>query len=829
MKWPEKIIRTTKDNIIIAFTLVLLVFSSLSHAFNSQEQYENYVTNAAGMQYLGDLNSCVDLHKFVNVFQLNDLYNVVMPATIDQGDEISETDRRLINAEIVGPVVARAALYTTALVVPGMQVFLAGAIAVETIVQLDTCTNLYVIQPYEYANMKMGGSDYLQPTKTNGYWKNTAPCAATAYDIPYYFQCDDDKAPGYNSVICDPYVCDNPSAPVYVSRHCTGQTYVANCSCSAGNKPDPYCYRSAFAGKVGSIVVGYDGGLIRRISNNRARFSPDEKYSVNPGSGAQGRSTWTNVRGGIPIFLTSYYTLNQNSGAIQGCVIAPLTFLPTLIGCSTIAPPLEQPVVITQLTGFCSYLMAPRSDLQELGNEIMKGTFGGQAINNTIPISRFLKSEMHFTSIMVGCVKDMLVKIFMTNAASGQSSFLEVVQHNLRGFILAVLSLYVSLVGIKIMLSEGELKRSDYIMFLVKFGMVLALNTSSFWYQPDPNGGPGSGIFPALIYGSDELSSMFVGALAANDPLQLCSYPYNGAELLTDRVVTLQNAGVSTAGYNGVKLSVWDMLDCKMINYLNLGSCHYDGMGMLISVLISVGFVFGLNIMFAVVLLIFAYFTVSMTFKFARISILASIAISTLVLMSPIFACFMLFDKTMPIFQAWIKSLIGHMLYPAFLMAYFCLVIMTLDSVYYGDINISAATAQVASQGRSVSRSQIFMEACKGSRSVFCNTVAKMQDPCTNDVSNISDLYTEKTSVWGITVKTIQASVVSKYLLSMVNVMLFAMLFYFLMDATIAFIATLVSAEGLEAVAGSGILSVVMGKFVSAIKDMMLPKKGGGG
>ena len=69
---------------------------------------------------------------------------------------------------------------------------------------------------------------------------------------------------------------------------------------------------------------------------------------------------------------------------------------------------------------------------------------------------------------------------------------------------------------------------------------------------------------------------------------------------------------------------------------------------------------------------------------------------------------------------------------------------------------------------------------------------------------------------------------VSKYLLSMVNVMLFAMLFYFLMDATIAFIATLVSAEGLEAVAGSGILSVVMGKFVSAIKDMMLPKKGGG-
>lgn len=808
---------------IIVILGASLISATDANAFDSQKQYENYVTDQSGISYLNDADSCTTLKKFINIFGLNDLYNVVMPTYIDQDHDINATDKAIITAEIIAPAAAYAAAY----VVPGAQVLLLGAVAANVMILLDICTNVYIMQPNEYANYLMGGGDYVKAGQdSNGTWYNAAPCAATAFDIQYYFQCNNSTQAGYSRTMCDAYVNCDP-----VSGACTSNgvvNTVCNSSSTPPIRPDPYYYSTqtnAFNGKVGSIVFARDGGntFISRLSNGRKRFSPGKIYSVNPGGGAASRSIFVMES---PVYLTSYYRVNQSSGTVEACLISPLTIIPVLIGCAPVAPPLERPVMAPTFAQRCVYIMKPRSDLNSLGTAVINNTLSGGSASYAIPIARFLKSDMHFTSTMVGCVQDMVVSV-LTQDISGQLSFLELVQARMRSFVFATLCLYVALVGIKIMLSEGGLKRSDYIMFLVKFAMVLYLNTGAFWATTDQYGGKGLGVFQALIDGQGELESMFVSSLTDNDPLSQCAYLYNNKQLLTDQTITNSGNVLATNGYAGVRLSVWDMLDCKMANYLNLGSCHYEGQGMLISMIVGLC---ALMPAAALIFIFFAYFTISTVFKFARISILVAIVMSTLVIVSPIFACFMLFDKTMPMFKAWVKSLIGTMLYPAFLMAYFSLMVLTIDTVYYGDINIAGALQTLSPNGESITRKQLLEQACKDSKSVYCATVSRMGDPCANDVSNYSSQYSSQTTVLGSTSATnvIKDVVLSKYLIPMIRVLLFSLLFYFLMDASIGFIGALAGAEEVASVGSSGILSSLMSMFFNKIIAMATSKGGGG-
>ena len=50
-------------------------------------------------------------------------------------------------------------------------------------------------------------------------------------------------------------------------------------------------------------------------------------------------------------------------------------------------------------------------------------------------------------------------------------------------------------------------------MFIVKFAMVLYLNTGAFWAEKDSSGNSGLGVFSVLMSGQDYLASIFVDAL----------------------------------------------------------------------------------------------------------------------------------------------------------------------------------------------------------------------------------------------------------------------------------------------------------------------------
>ncbi len=56
-----------------AIVLISMFFMAApdAHAFGSQKEYENYVTDENGLSYLGDADSCSTLNKFVNLFNSN--------------------------------------------------------------------------------------------------------------------------------------------------------------------------------------------------------------------------------------------------------------------------------------------------------------------------------------------------------------------------------------------------------------------------------------------------------------------------------------------------------------------------------------------------------------------------------------------------------------------------------------------------------------------------------------------------------------------------------------------------------------------------------------
>lgn len=491
----------------------------------------------------------------------------------------------------------------------------------------------------------------------------------------------------------------------------------------------------------------------------------------------------------------AFYRIDPSSGHIQQCAAEPFTFFPVILGCTTVAAPSDVPVIDEFLLAFvadtrCVYLIQPRTDLNSLGNAL-EGT-----VNN--PVKKFLKSEMHFTSTVVGCIKDMLLKIFLkspTGDEFGPPPFFQQVQDRLRQMILAALTLYVALLGVKIMSSPEPPKRAEWLMYAVKFGMVLYFALGDAWYKVE--GGTITGLYPALINASEEMASMFMQAQNINDPLRFCSYPYHGQDIFSENKIPVSSGLIATVGSQNnsyIITTVWDLIDCKVVNYLTLGTCNYSMTG-LMSVWIpatamfagGAGFIFGLSC------LLYAIFTLITVFRFAHIFILAMFTITILVFLSPIFFVFWLFEPTKMMFQQWFKMVMGYVLLPGLLFAFVSIMLATFDSIYYGDIDVSAL-----SQTQTDPNTTQIEAMCLGVKSIYCSIAGANNwlNTCGMSIGAIVNNLTASFNVPGL-FKVIYFKTFGTVWEEMLKLLLFAFLFYLFLDKVADFMAILVGVKDL--------------------------------
>ena len=402
-------------------------------------------------------------------------------------------------------------------------------------------------------------------------------------------------------------------------------------------------------------------------------------------------------------------------------------------------------------------------------------------------------------STVIGCMQDLLTKIFIDPGQSG-SSFFAIVQSGLRNIVYAVLIIYLCMVGINVMIASKVPERGEVMMYIIKFALVVYFATGSVWYSLR-NDGNKDGLYPALLSASQEIAGFFMVSQNDNDPIGFCRYNLGGSNIFQERLISTTTIGagvketIGTPGF--IRMTIWDLIDCKLLNYLNLGSCRYDIAGLMGVWIIGAAFFGGLNgFLLSIVSIIYCCMLLEVLFKFAHIFILSMFVLTILVLVSPIMVCFGLFNYTKSICSKWMSMILGYVLYPSLLFAFIALMLATFDSVYYGDLKLKS--------GLNAAFPEVVL-ACQNVDSIFCLTYKSLtNDPCKTP-GEIVHIFSE---IKGFALfgkfTLFRSAFIGPYLDAMLELMLFAFLFYLFMGSVTSFVAILTGVPDLSGMAAGG-------------------------
>lgn len=290
------------------------------------------------------------------------------------------------------------------------------------------------------------------------------------------------------------------------------------------------------------------------------------------------------------------------------------------------------------------------------------------------------------TSMIVQCIKESLDNLVAGIDSSGsplkdkdghnKGSFLSVAQKRLKNTVTAVLVLALILFSIKAM-SGGVRSPQEMYMLIIKFALVIYFTTGSTM----------SHYYGELTRLSNGLSEMVLKA--SSESKGICNYEANDYKY-------------STGNYS--YLAPWDRLDCRILFYLG---APLDGIGGKIGtggvatlavllgaapVLLVAGSVIGIifaggQILVALVCIFMAVLMMMVILWLCYVFILSLVALSVIVILSPLFIPMVLFQHTKGYFDGWVKELITYSLYPVILFAFLSFVFIACDKIYFKNLN----------------------------------------------------------------------------------------------------------------------------------------------
>lgn len=733
--------------------LFLIILCSHAHGFNSRQEWREY-------KETNSMSVCFDQGIEKILWDKSSWCNTNLPDIFNNNTTIAFGTVPGVSCNAMGS--------TTSMVVETLSSFGPIGAVTDILKFINICTNGYVLAPHEIMN------DAFPNLNTQ----------FTEYDIPYMFHCDPSWDPTTNTTI----TVDNP-------RY--GRT--------KGFAPPsmPYCSNP----NLTDIMKSYMKNYLYRVG-----YIVDDQYYY----GEPKTFLSAGQEGVYNDYYRAYYNLNDTTGKLELCVstenlggISLVKMLgEVILGCTSIAPVPDELFDCddvyrdTRFSSFCTqqgrchYLGTSRNDLSYFAKYGLSGAVNSNAPNVPGPdglyVKKFLQSDFHVTSVIIGCVQDLLIGLF-----SGPVNMFQQFQFNLKGMVLATLTLYLALAAIKTLLrASNPLSRGEFVMYIVKFALVYAFAAGGGWYNTLPSSSPTSqSLVASMIQIPNTIANWFMTAQNVNDPMNYCQLNYNNQNILSERDVATPSNGFDTYGFSGtVKLSVWDLVDCKLANYLSFGSCDFS-VGGLVSVWLigACLFAFPNGIILAIIMLIYVVSLFFTVFRIAQIFILSLFAITILVFVSPIFMLFWLFDYTKSIFEGWAAMLLGYILYPALLFAFLALMIATFDSVFYG---FNTPIDDISK----------LKDMCKDSTSVFCtmynhlyaiyNTIPNLCSlPFGGIVDALLDSYTVPfiAKFYYTTPEAINA-----LLLPMVKIMALAMLFKFFMHTMISTLASILGVIDLQ-------------------------------
>ncbi|WP_341812020.1 type IV secretion system protein [Wolbachia endosymbiont (group A) of Conops quadrifasciatus] len=295
------------------------------------------------------------------------------------------------------------------------------------------------------------------------------------------------------------------------------------------------------------------------------------------------------------------------------------------------------------------------------------------------------------TSMIVQCIKeslDNLVAGIDSNSNSlkdenghDKGSFLSVAQEKLKNTVTAVLVLALILFSIKAM-SGGVRSPQEMYMLIIKFALVIYFTTGSTM----------SHYYRELTRLSNGLSEIVLKA--SSESKGICNYKAG-----TDYEYTRAGKKVSYS-----YLAPWDRLDCRILFYLGapldgIGGKIGDGGVATLAVLLGaapvllvagsvIGIIFaGGQILIALVAIFMAILMMMVILWLCYVFILSLVALSVIIILSPLFIPMVLFQHTKGYFDGWVKELITYSLYPVILFAFLSFMFIACDKIYFKNLN----------------------------------------------------------------------------------------------------------------------------------------------
>ncbi|WP_375316307.1 type IV secretion system protein [Wolbachia endosymbiont (group A) of Colletes cunicularius] len=298
------------------------------------------------------------------------------------------------------------------------------------------------------------------------------------------------------------------------------------------------------------------------------------------------------------------------------------------------------------------------------------------------------------TSMIVQCIKESLDNLVAGIDSSGsplkdkdghnKGSFLSVAQKRLKNTITAVLVLALILFSIKAM-SGGVRSPQEMYTLIIKFALVIYFTTGSTM----------SHYYGELTRLSNGLSEIVLKA--SSESKGICNYKAG-----TDYEYTRAEKKVSYS-----YLAPWDRLDCRILFYLG---APLDGIGGKIGtggvatlavllgaapVLLVAGSVIGIifaggQILIALVAIFMAILMMMVILWLCYVFILSLVALSVIIILSPLFIPMVLFQHTKGYFDGWVKELITYSLYPVILFAFLSFMFIACDKIYFKNLKFES-------------------------------------------------------------------------------------------------------------------------------------------
>jgi hypothetical protein len=300
------------------------------------------------------------------------------------------------------------------------------------------------------------------------------------------------------------------------------------------------------------------------------------------------------------------------------------------------------------------------------------------------------RAFMPISGRVVECVKDALdLFVFGGDQDSGcENSIIARLHDHMKDLVKILLVLCIIITGIKIT-TDGAVDKKYMLALALKIGLVIWLSLGT---GTNPDGTSGNGLrylYNESVTVMSSLSKIFLNSSTDSSTPDDALCRYENEDYLVDK---RKADGSYVSNGNGGALKVdksylapFDSLDCRIAYYMGIQPHKLGPETPIVLVKAILPMFFSLQILPAILLIVFAIFVLSMLIYFLNFYVVSLIILAVTFALGTIMVPLILFEETKQFFDKWLKLITSTILQVVIVSGFMAFVLLTFDKIIFGD------------------------------------------------------------------------------------------------------------------------------------------------